>query len=454
MNNVRELRPAVKSPDGQIPPHDPMAEAATVTACMLSPDCAAKALSIAAPADFYWPMHREIAQCIADLLEAGSEPNPTNVSMRLRETGRMSIVGGDKELIAMMERVPAVGTIIERYAGKVRDLAQVRSLAFLLHRLVAECYQPIEDVGAFLGGVDTQIGDATRRSQAGAVTTALEAAKKVAKQIESPPIPGIPTGLTSLDRATSGFERGCFYVLAARTSMGKTAMALQMAIASADAGHVVVYASMEMPHVQLMRRLVCSRAGIPVRAVKQRQMTHTQWSAYAQASSYIGGLPIRIADATGQTLLDLKSTVRAQKAGLLIVDHIGLLKAVASSAGAKRSREQEVAEFSRGLKALAMEYDIPVMALCQVGRDAGKGARMPTLTDLRESGAIEQDADGVWLIHRPGYYDSKASEEVKREAVLSVAKTRDGETPLIPLVWEGSRQAFYDLERSDGEHDA
>jgi replicative DNA helicase len=420
---------------GKQPANDPSAEAATLTACMLQPECAALAMSIAGPDDFYSGAHREIAKAIVSLLDSSDETHATNVAVRLRETGRMAIVGGDREILDMMNGVPAIGSNVARYAGKVRDLAQVRRLAEGLHRVLAECYQPIPDVSAFLSHVDATIGNITRTSQGRGVATALSVAKDVARSLETTPVPSVTTGFGSLDKVATGFERCAFYILAGRAGMGKTAMAMQMVVAAAEAGHTVLVESLEMPRQQLVRRIACGRARISVQAIKQRAITPSQMSAFVHAASEIARLPIFFADAPGQTLLDIKASVRAHKPALVVVDHIGLIKSAAGSSSARRSREQEVAEFSRGLKALALESQIPVMALCQVGREVAKAARRPTMSDLRESGAIEQDADGIWMIHRPGYYDPQASPEVKREAELIVAKQRDGETGILPLIW-------------------
>ncbi len=444
MNVTPIFRPAPI--DGKVPASDTEAEAATLTACMNVPTVAALAMSVAGPEDYYSGLHREIARAIADLLEAGQAPQPGNVMLRLRETGRMAVVGGERAIVDMMNSVPAVSSMIERYATKVHDLAQVRRVGEAMHRLLAECYGPVPDVGGFLARVDATIGEATRRRTEKGVTTALDAAKEVARELAAAPRKTITTGFRSLDALTQGFERSALYILAARTSMGKTAMALQMVAAAAEAGHRVLVISMEMPRAQLMRRMLCARAKVPLSVVKARHMSPVQWSAFTLASSDLGKLAISMADGSGQSLLDVKSAVRAHKPDLLVVDHIGLMRPSATSSGSKRSREQEVAEFSRGLKGLALETGIPVLALCQVGRDVAKGARRPGLSDLRESGAIEQDADGVWMIHRPGYYDPRSAPEIQRQAELVVAKQRDGETKILMLEWDGASATFHDPE--------
>ncbi len=434
MNVLPFARPA-PSIEGKPPAHSPFAEAATVTACMLNPECAVEAMSIAAPDDFYWPAHRAVAEAIVDLLEKGAVTDMTSVLTRLEERGTLRVVGGIAELNAMAEQVPSIAATVATYATKVRDLAQVRKLGMVLHQLVAECYLPIADVGAFLAKADAMVGDVTRVARGNTVVSALEVAKDVARAIAAPEVKCITTGFTSLDKIAYGFEPSAFYVLAGRTGMGKTAMAMQMVVAAATAGHRVLVVSLEMPQAQLMRRVVCGRSRVPVEAVKRKTMTPNQWSHFTQASSEIAQLPIFFADKPRQTLLDVKAAIRQHSPDLVVIDHIGLVKPAAGSQGQKRSREQEVADISQGMKALARETTLPIMALCQVGRDVAKGAQRPKVSDLRESGSIEQDADGIWLIHRPGYYDPNASPEIKREAELHVAKQRDGETRLLPMIW-------------------
>ncbi|MBA2685303.1 MAG: AAA family ATPase [Gemmatimonadaceae bacterium] len=446
MNNVIPLR--ATPIDGKVPAHDEATEAATLSACMNVPTIAAQAMSIAGPDDYYSGLHREIAKAIVAVLEAGQAPSPGAVMIRLRETGRMSIVGGERVIVDLMNDTPAVQSMIHRYAGKVRDLAQLRRLGTTLHGLLAECYGSQPDVPAFLARVDAAVGEVTRRLDGQAVVGVLEATKAVARALDAPKHRLVTTGFPSLDAMTQGFEPSALYILGARTGMGKTAMAMQFVAAAAEAGNRVLVVSMEMPKTQIVRRMICSRSGVALQHVKDRSMSPAAYSRFTLAASDIASMPIFIADKPGQTLLEIKSAVRAHKPDLVVVDHIGLLRPADGSQASKRSREQEVGEFSWGLKALALETTIPVLALCQVGRDVAKGARRPALSDLRESGSIEQNADGVWLIHRPGYYDAKASPEVKREAELLVAKQRDGETGLLALEWESMFAVFREAAAS------
>lgn len=431
----------VQSESGRPPQSDLEVEAATLVACMNRPDLAAMAMALAGADDYYSGIHREIAKAICSLIETGSPCTPANVMLRLRETGRMPVVGGESTIVEMLDRSPAVQSVLDRYASRVRDLARLRRLGDTLRQLLAECYQPVHDVSAFMGRVSSSVNEATQADRANGVATSLDTAKEVARAMAEPPRKSIPTGFRGLDRLTHGFEGSALYILAARTGMGKTAMMLGMVRAAAAAGHSVLVVSLEMPRLQLTRRMLCSAAGISVNSVKERTLSYGQMQRFTACSSDFAKLPISFADTPGQTLLDIQAAVRTHAPELLVVDHLGLVSAH-SEVSSRRSREQEIASISRGLKSLALGFDMPVLALCQVGRDVAKGARRPSLSDLRESGAIEQDADGVWMIHRPGYYDPKADAETQRQAEICVAKNRDGETGVIDIEWDTATATF------------
>lgn len=445
MSNVVPIRPPADPSEGKQPPHDPYAEAAVLTFCLLEPTRAAEALAIVSPQEFYWAGHRAIAECVADLVAIGEPWDMTSVGVRLNETGKMRILGGPGFLVEMANSVPAISTP-RKYAERVRDTSRLRRLADVCRRVVAECYEPVDDVRAFLSRVDAAIGEITRAGGRSRAVTAMTAVKGSVARLGEPLTDRVPTGLRDLDDMTTGFEQGAFYVLGARPGMGKTALALQLALGAAKAGRRVLFVSLEMDDKGLMDRVLAAESGTPLQNFRRRQISPTQWSGITHAASRVAGLPLIIADAPGQTLLDIRATARQEHADLVIVDHIGLMKAIAGSAGSKRSREQEVAEFSRGSKAIAKELGIPVLALCQVTREVAKQAKRPGLESLRESGSIEQDADGVWFLHRPGYYDPKASDERKREAELVVAKQRQGPTGIIPLIWQAEYTRFAAVE--------
>lgn len=446
MSNVVPFRrPAPEPGASREPPHDLFAEVAILVTTMLNPACAAEALAIAPPADFYSGAHRAIAECIADLVDRGQPWDMTSVGIRLNETGKIKLVGGAGALVEMANQVPAI-TSPRKYAERVRDTARLRRLADAARLVCAECYEPQEDVQAFLQRADSTIGEVTRSAARGRAVGALTGLRAMVAELGEPLGDRITTGLPTLDDWTTGMERECLYVLGARLGMGKTALALQLVAAAAKAGHRVLVISLEMSQKEIWQRIVSAESGVPMQALRKRIISPSQWSSLTHACSRLAGLGIVVADAPGQTLLDVRSMARQERADLVVVDHIGLLKAIPNSQGAKRSREQEVAEFSRGLKAIAKELRIPVLALAQVNRESAKNAAPPTVAQLADSDSVGRDADGVWLLHRPGYYDPHASDERKREAQLIVAKQRQGPTGSIPLAWMAERMQFLEVE--------
>jgi replicative DNA helicase len=424
--------------DGKQPPHDPYAEAASLTACMLTPEHAANVLSIARPTDFFWAGHRAIAECIAEIVERGDAPDMTAVGLRLNQTGKAKMLGGVGFLAEMAEQIPAI-TNPDRFAARVRDLSRLRDVALRLRSALAEAYEPIDDVNAFLARTDASIGEVTRATGTVRATTSMTATKAVIAALGTERHGHISTGFSKLDRMTTGFEPQALYVLGGRPGMGKTAIAIQYAVTAAKAGYRVLFVSLEMSHGELMARALSSESGVPLQNLRERRLSPTMWSRLTQAASQIGPLPLVIADAPGQSVLDVRGTARKERAQLVIVDHLGLLKAPASKS---KTREQEVAEFSRGMKAMAKELNIPVLALAQVNREVAKSGARPSISNLRESGAIEQDADDVWFVHRPGYYKPRATDEEKREGELIVAKQRNGPTGIVQLVWDAEHTRF------------
>lgn len=445
MNNVIPLRRAPELGDAKQPPHDAYAEAAVLTTCLLAPEKAAEAFAIAPATAYFWAAHRAIAESITDLVELGEPWDMTAVGVRLNETGKMTVLGGPGFLVEMANQIPAI-TSPRKYAERVRDLARIRELADVTRQLLAECYEPISNVGAFLSRVDSMVGGITRAGGRVRAISAMTSVKSSIRRLGEPLTDRIGTGMSDVDDMTMGFEPGTVTILAARPGMGKTAMALQLAGAATKAGHRTLFVSLEMGDAELMDRMLSAESGVPLQAFRRRNVSPTQWSSLTHTASRVAPLPLVIADAPGQTLLDIRATARQEHAKLVIVDHVGLMKAIAGSVSSRRSREQEVAEFSRGLKAIAKELRIPVLVLCQVTRDVAKAAKRPGLESLRESGSLEQDADNVWFLHRPGYYDPKASDEIKRQAELIIAKQRQGPTGIIPLIWMAEHTRFVQPE--------
>jgi replicative DNA helicase len=425
---------------GLPPPHSPEAEAAVIACCFERPEQAAQLLAVAAPGDFLSRALEETAIAIHALVDAGAAVDLPAVNDRLRDTGRASMVGAGF-LAELCERHPVIADPLA-HARRVQVDAILRRTQQVLRALLVDSYKPMADVPSFLARVNEQVGACTRTVGAASAVTSLQATTAVARRLVQPRTPGVTTGFLELDAMTQGFEPGGFYVLAGRPGMGKSAAAFQAAHAAASAGYRVLICSLEMRHEQVMARILSAASSVPLEAIRARNLSPAMWSRFTATSAAVARMPITIVDAGSQTLQDMRSAARTHRPALIIVDHIGLVSPAPGSAGARRGRQDEVGEISRGLKALAKELAVPILGLCQVNRDVARAARAPTLADLRDSGSIEQDADAVYTLHRPGYYDPRLPEDQQREVQLTVAKQRDGRTGVVHLDWVGEFARF------------
>ncbi len=432
---------------GQAPPHDLAAEDALVTSAMLRPEFAAEFAASVRPDHFYSGTNRAIADAIVHLVNDGKPIDLVTVASRLRDAGKLALVGDAGGLARLANEVPVVTNPAE-YARTVRKLAHLRRLLLTCHTTAAQCYAAQLDPDAILAEAEREIMAITADAGAGdgGTTSLRDAGLAVHRTLDSERR-GVLTGFSRFDEMTAGLQGGELWYLAARPGMGKTAFALEIALRAASQDVGVLFVSLEMSAEALMSRALSSRARVPLQAIRNRRLSDTQRSRLAFTTSEISDLPIRIFDRCAslrEVYAQARRTAGAMKRaklGLVVCDHIGLVLPNTR----KPNREQEVAEISRGLKNLAKTLDVPILALCQVGRDVAKGARRPQLQDMRESGSIEQDADGVIALHRPAYYDlDEPDPEIQREAELLILKQRNGAIGSIPLTWDAEYVAFHE----------
>jgi replicative DNA helicase len=427
---------------GREPPHDLQAEAAIITSLIASPEGAASLVGTVTPDDFYSGIHRTTFEAIAFLVESGQPCDLVTLSSRLRDVGKLPAVGGAGGLHDLVHDVPTFGNP-EAYAKKVRELAQLRRLLFAAQRVEAECYSPTDEPSAIVERAERSILAITETSGDDTTASLRDAGMAMCRTLQSERR-GTTTGFAQLDDLTTGMHGGELFYCAARPGMGKTALGLEIGLRAAESGAGVLFVSLEMASEALMLRAVSARARVPLQDLRHRRTTAAQWSRLTHATSHLAELPFRIYDKPA-TLKDVyaqarrvASSLKRGKLGLVIVDHVGLV--LPSNRAAHR--EQQVAEISRGLKNMANLLDVPVLALCQVGRDVAKGARRPQLQDLRESGSLEQDADAVIALHRPAYYDRDADEQMQRYAELLILKQRNGSLGIVRLDFDAEHVAF------------
>ena len=429
--------------DGREPPWDLQAEEATIASCFADPACAASVVALITADDFYSGGNRAFFEAITHLVESGHPVDLVTAASRLRDVGKLGMVDGAGGMSSLVHRASALGNP-DTYARKVRELAQLRALLFAVQRIEGECYSPTDEPAAIVARAETSILALTQATDQGGTVSLLESAKAVARSLEQER-EGARTGFAELDDLTTGLQSGEVWILAARPGMGKTGLALEIALCVAESGTGVLFASLEMTHEALMMRALSARARVPMQDLRHRRVTPAQWSRITPTASALAALPFRIYDKPA-SLRDIHAqarrvaaTLKRAKLGLIVIDHIGLVRPSVSGRG---NREQEVAEVSRGMKNMAKSLGVPILALCQCGRDVAKGARRPQLQDLRESGSIEQDADTVIAIHRPAYYDRDTDEQMQRYAELIVLKQRNGDLGIVPLDFDGKHVAF------------
>lgn len=450
------------------PPHDLDAEAAVLSAVLLSREAFDEVADILRPEHFYAEAHRRIFEAVADLSSRGQPADLRTVASWLRDRGRYEQVGGSAYLGDIIDAVPAVAHV-SAYAEIVRDKARIRNIITTCQRIAADGYGQVEDANAFVDAAEQALYKIaheqapTKAVDLGvAVRAAFEELCEAAQRGEA--ITGTPTGLARFDALTSGLHKGELTIVAARPGMGKSSLALDVALNVAAGTEPVgaAFFSLEMPEKQLAMRAACAWGKVDVSKLRQpKRMTDRDWHDLTVAMADVSSLPIRIDDTPGLSLMELRAKTRRVAAdferegkprlGLVVIDYLQLMR---GSADAK-NREQEIAGISRGLKQLAKELGVPVVALAQLNREVekrGKNDKRPQLSDLRESGSIEQDADNVIFIHRDDYYDRDA--ETKGIAELIVAKQRNGPTGIVKVKWLAHCTSFRDLEPNEMQEES
>lgn len=431
----------------QTAPWDVEAEESCIAACFVN-DAAdvAAVLAIVEPADFYSRTSAEIFEAVRRLVETGQPVDLALASSVLRDTGKLAMVGGTQGMHDLVHRASGLHHATH-YAMKVRELAQLRKLLAASQEIVARIYARTEEPSALVARAEKSILSVTAEAVGGGAVSMLAAAGDMSRVLESTDR-GVMTGFAALDRSTAGLMPGQTCIVAARPGQGKSAFIACIAANVAAAGRGVLVVSLEMQAWEIMQRLVSARSRVPLQAIRERSLTPAQWSRVTLAQSEIAELPILCLDKPS-SLRDIAaearraaSTLRRAKLSILIVDHLGL---ILPSVRGKTNREQEISEISRGLKNLSVAIGAPIIICSQVGRDVGRGGgRRPSLVDLRDSGAVEQDADIVLGLHRQAAYDLDAGPEMQQMAELSILKQRSGTLGVIPLLFEGEFCSFSD----------
>jgi replicative DNA helicase len=444
-------------PAGRELPHDLDAEQAVLGSILIDEAAFDQVSARLAPEDFYLRSHQLVYEACLELARDAKAIDHLLVKQRLEARGLLGTAVPAELPFALARGIGTAGNVAH-YARVVNDLARVRRMMVVMQSKVAQGYDSGADVQRFLESAEQEVFHAAQGHQAETlkmagepVMRAIDMLSEVQRRVQAgeSPITGVPTGIGGLDRLLLGLQPAQLLVLAARPSVGKTALALNFATQAAvkHQKRVAVF-SLEMPSEQLALRMLASEARLDWRRLSQGQLGRNDWDKIMVHGDKIGSAPIWLDDNFVLTPVELRSKCRKiwRETGLdlVVVDYLQLMHAPGYS-----SREQEIASISRALKSLAKELNIPVLALSQLNRAVEKRkGEPPMLSDLRESGAIEQDADVVLFLHRPGEGEGEGAAPAEvQEIELYVAKQRQGPTGMVPLVFFKHHTTFVERQR-------
>ncbi|MDA8064720.1 MAG: replicative DNA helicase [Thermaerobacter sp.] len=436
----------------KILPQSAEAERSTLGAMLLDPDAVAKVAEILRPEDFYLEAHRLIYEQMRELFGRAEPVDLVTLTEALRAAGNLDQVGGVAFLAELAQFVPTAANV-EHYARVVEEKALLRSLIRASGKLVERGYAAQEEVSRLLEEAAATIEELsqrrTQRSFASLKEVLLEFLDRLDTLSLRQGITGLASGFRDLDLLTSGFQHQDLVVVAARPSMGKTTLCLNIAAQAALQGTAVAVFSLEMSREQVVQRILAGEAGVDAQRLRTGTLDEEDWRRITAASGRLGEMPLFIDDTPALSPLELRARARRIQAegnlGLVVVDYLQLMHV----GGRQENRQQEISYISRSLKALAREMGVPLLALSQLSRAVeSRQDRRPLLSDLRESGSIEQDADVVIFIYRDDYYNPDS--ERKNVAELIVAKQRNGPTGSVELVFKGEWAKFLNLERAAG----
>lgn len=441
------------------PPHSLEAEQAVLGSLLLDPQMCDEVATILRPEDFYADAHARLYRHLLEMHEAGSQIDAKLLLERLRRSGELESIGGPGYLAEVAAAVPYAAHAVH-YANIVRDKATLRLLIHASGEILRDAYDPTVDPAQMVGEAEQRIfavHDARSRDQIVNIHDLLvEAFERIDARLQRGEGTGTPTGFRDLDNLTGGLHESELVILAARPSMGKTALATNIAEHVAIKCEVpTLFVSLEMARLELAQRMLCSQGRIDANKFRSGFLSGEDRQKLVEASAHLGKAPLFVDDTPARTVTEIAACARRlkrrEKLGLLVLDYLQLVQ----PDNPKDPRQEQVARMTRRLKALARELQIPILCLAQLNRqpEATRESHRPRLSHLRESGAIEQDADVVLFIHREEYYHPD-NEDEKGKADLIVAKQRNGPTGTVKLAWLARYTRFEDLaERSFAELD-
>lgn len=447
--------PAAGSSLLKAPPHSLEAEQAVLASVLLNNDLMNGVVEILRSEDFYQGVHRTLFSAMLDLYERGRAIDPLTIAEALKAKDGEAPTGGVSYLSELIANVPTIANALD-YARMVKEKAILRKTIAVSQQIAASAYQGVTELDEFLDRTEQAIFAIAEEKIKPSYYSMSEMSKDAMKEIEKlyekkELVTGIPSGFRDLDGKTAGFQRSDMIVVAARPGMGKTALCLNVALNAALRHKVpVAIFSLEMSRQQLALRMICSEARVEFQRLRTGYLTQDEINRIVGSVGKLSEAPIYTDDSGVLSALELRAKARRLKKdkdiGLVIVDYLQLMRGSATR-GNMESRVQEISEISRSMKALAKELDIPVIAISQLNRGVeSRTDKRPQMSDLRESGAIEQDSDLILFIYRDEMYD-RENEEKKGKAEVIIGKQRNGPMGVVELAFLARYTRFEDLAR-------
>jgi len=426
----------------KLPPQNIEAEQSILGAVMIENDALPKIIEVISREDFYKETHRKIFDAMVELFEKNEPIDLITISEELKRRNEIDAVGGESYLSTLASQVPTAANI--RYHSKiVREKSLLRSLIKSASEIAGKVYEETLDADELVDQAERIIFNISDKRIKTSFVGLKDLIKGSFETIEhlydkKSAITGVASGFNELDELTSGFQRGDLVIVGGRPSMGKTAFSLDIARhVGVEMKEPVAIFSLEMTKEQLAMRMLCSEAMVDSNSIRKGFIKKDDWSKLTNAAGRLTEAPIFIDDSSNTTVLEMRAKARRLKMehrglSLVVVDYLQLMR----SKGGFERREQEISEISRSLKALAKEVAVPVIALSQLNRGVEqRNDKRPTLSDLRESGAIEQDADVIIFLYREAVYSKDVSDREKGKAEINIAKQRNGPTRTIDLTF-------------------
>lgn len=437
----------------RVPPQNMEAEQAVIGAALLQAEALITAMERVKSEDFYSSAHQLIYEAMIELGENNQPIDLVTLTAHLQDKALLEEIGGVSYLAKLANSVPTAANV-EYYAQIVEEKSMLRRLIRTATNIVSDGYASGDDVASLLGDAEKKILEISNRRSSSGFISIRDVLMEVFEKVESlysnrGGTTGIPSGFVDLDRMTAGFQRSDLIIVAARPSVGKTAFALNIAQnVGVRAKETVAIFSLEMSAAQLVQRMICAEANVDATRMRTGNLEPDDWEKLTMAIGALSEAEVFIDDTPGITVADIRAKCRRLKKekglGMILIDYLQL---ISGRGKAGENRQQEVSEISRTLKQIARELEVPVIALSQLSRGVEQRQdKRPMMSDLRESGSIEQDADIVAFLYRDDYYDKES--EKKNIIEIIIAKQRNGPVGTVELVFLKNFNKFVNLDRT------